>query len=140
MTELRVESYEPFARVVFEFQGDAPEYKLEYVDGPVVASPSGNAVEIKGEAFLVLSLTPASGVDLSGDAPEMTYTGPDRVEIDAPPLHELLKTEDFESHMTWVIGVEDELPFSFSTLQDPPRIVVDVHLPDETASADDRGV
>lgn len=130
LTAVRTETYDPFARLVFEFDGPVPEFALEYVDRPIVQSPSGQPVDIVGDVMLTVSMTPATGVDLSGDEPVETYTGPERLEIDAEVVNELVQTEDFESHMTWVVGLDEVVPFSFSTLEDPARFVVDIHTSD----------
>ena len=134
LTEVRTETYETFTRVVFEFNGEAaPEFTIEYVDRPVIASPSGNEVELAGDEALTIALAPASGVDLSGDEPVVTYTGADRLDIDSEFVSEMVKTEDFEAHLSWAIGTDDRYPFSFSTLPDPMRVIVDIHTADVTA-------
>ncbi|MDX1748155.1 MAG: hypothetical protein R3324_19650, partial [Halobacteriales archaeon] len=42
LTDVRLGRHEGFERLVFQFDGAAPEYRIEYVDGPVMESPSGN--------------------------------------------------------------------------------------------------
>lgn len=133
LTEVRTEAYDEFTRIVFEFDAVVPEFKLRYTEAPVVASPSGEPVDIAGDQFLLISLAPASGVDLSGDEPVKTYTGPDRFGIDGAGVHEMVKTEDWESHMTWAVGIEEAVPFSFTTLEQPARVVVDIHTVDIAA-------
>lgn len=131
LTEVRTESYSTYTRIVFEFAGDAaPEFTIRQSDQPVLASPSGEPIDLEGSRALLVSLAPASGVDLSGDAPVIIYNGPDRIAIDASAVHEVVKTEDFEAHMSWAVGLDAVLPFSFTTLADPTRLVIDIHTED----------
>ena len=60
-----------------------------------------------------------------GGAPR-TYTGPSRVSPSTGTITELVRTGAFEGVLTWVIGVEAEAPFHVTTLQSPPRLVVDL--------------
>lgn len=128
LEDVRVAAHDGFDRIVWEFAGeDVPSYRIRYVEPPVREDGSGNEVEVAGEAFLEVSLTPASGVDLSGEDYRETYEGPRR--IDAPPggvVAEVVRTGDFEAHLTWVVGVEREAPFAVAWLEQPLRLVVDV--------------
>lgn len=124
---VRTESYDDFTRVVFEFTADAPEFAIEYLDGPVVAGPAGEPIEASGEAALSISMAPASGVDLTGEYPVVTYSGPDRLPIDSEVVNELVRIDDFDNHTTWVVGLEDRLPFSVVALENPGRVVLDIH-------------
>lgn len=127
LTDLRTETYDDYTRLVFDFDRSPPEFRIEYGEAPVLASPSGLEVDLEGTAFLSVALAPASGVDLSGEEPVVVYDGPERLTIGSPTITDLVKTEDFESHMTWVLGLDAVVPFSFSTLDDPPRLVIDIH-------------
>lgn len=127
LTDVRLGEHEGFERLVFQFDEAAPEYRIEYIDGPVTESPSGNEIEVEGDTYLSVTLSPATGVDLSGDAPEETYPGPDRLASeDTLAIEEVVKTEDFESVMSWVVGVDDTLPFGAAILDSPFRLVIDI--------------
>lgn len=130
------ETYAGFTRVVFEFDAGTPEFKVQYAGTPVVASPSGQELDLEGDAALVISLAAASGVDLTGAAPVVTYSGPDRLELEGASVFEIVKAEDFENHMMWAIGMSEQLPYSFSVLTEPSRVVFDIHLADVTAVAE----
>lgn len=133
---VRTETYHSFTRVIFEFDSVAPEFQIQYVEPPVVASPSGEELNLQGDAALLVSMAPASGVDLTGAAPVIRYTGPDRIELEGDLANEVVAAEDWENHMTWAIGLDEMLPYSFSTLEEPARLVVDLHLADLMAVAD----
>src|SRR5690606_24790448 len=72
-----------FDRIVFEFEAPAeePSWRVGYVEPPVRQDGSGDPVAVEGTAFLELRLTPASGVDLSGEEPRETYAGPLRMDV-----------------------------------------------------------
>ncbi|SFE04879.1 hypothetical protein SAMN05216574_10224 [Blastococcus tunisiensis] len=127
LTDVRVAGQETFDRVVLEFADQVPGYRVQYVEPPITADGSGRTVEIPGEAYLQITAQPASGVDLSGDQPRPTYDGPARID---PPYGEVIteavRTGDFEGVLTWTVGLEEQLPYGVVTLQDPPRLVVDV--------------
>jgi hypothetical protein len=128
LVDVRVAAQDGFDRVVLEFDGtDVPSHRITFLEPPIQQDGSGNPVEIDGEAFLELRMTPASGVDLSGEAFEETYTGPDRVTAGGTStVTEVVRTGDFEANLAWVIGMDREAPFAVEWLRDPLRLVVDV--------------
>lgn len=130
LTDARLGRHEGFERLVLEFDEAAPEYRIEYIDGPVIESPSGQEIEVEGDTYLMVTMSPATGFDLSGDAPEDTYQGPDRfASADTLAIEEVVKTEDFENVMSWVIGMDDILPFGVTVLENPFRLVIDIRTP-----------
>ena len=68
--------HEGYDRVVFQFKNTLPGYKVEYVQPPLKEDGSGNPVEIKGNAFVVVRMEPASGFDLNTGEGVMVYKGP----------------------------------------------------------------
>lgn len=127
LTAVRVGGHEGFDRVVLEFDGgDVPAYRVSYVDPPIVEDGSGHEVAVAGGAFLELRLTPASGVDLSGEDYEVVYEGPDRVTGATSTVTEVVRTGDFEANLAWVVGLEHRAPFAVTVLAEPLRLVVDV--------------
>lgn len=126
LTDVRVAGHEGFDRIVLEFDGpDTPGYRVAYVDTPVEAG-SGEPVTVDGEVFLEITLTPASGVDLSGETYEQTYHGPDRLRGDTAVVTEVVGAGDYEATLTWVAGLRAKAPFSVTVLDEPLRLVVDV--------------
>ncbi len=90
----------------------APGYRVSYetAETAKVEDGSGNSVEIAGDAFLVVRLMPAMTATIDGDQVTKTYTGPNRIPGEAP-ITEVVKTGDFESVVTWVIGLDRVRPF-----------------------------
>lgn len=127
LTDVRVASQPGFDRVVLELQGpDMPSYRVSPADPPLVQDGSGEPIAVAGEAFLEVQLTPASGVDSAGAEPVATYEGPSRITADSGVITEVVRTGDFEAHLTWVIGLRSEQPFAVTVLSDPLRLVVDI--------------
>jgi len=125
LVAVRTARHEGYDRVTFEFDGPAPGYQVQYIDGPILSDGEGAPVAVDGAAHLQVRMEPASGYDLEAGAP--TYTGPTVVSgTDTSEVVEVVRTGDFEAVLTWVIGFNDRVDFRVDTLPDPTRIVVDV--------------
>jgi hypothetical protein len=109
-----------FDRLVFQFHGGLPGYRVGYVQPPIVAGASGRPLRVAGRAFLELRLDPATSAGFAGEK---------RIEgapAGARMVRELVRSEDFEAVLTWVAGVGAREPFRVFTLRSPARIVVDL--------------
>jgi hypothetical protein len=123
---VRTGRHDGFDRVVFEFDGEPPDYSVRYVEPPVRLDPSDEIAELDGQAALLVVMR-ATGIDLSGEQPRETYAGPTRITPDgAGVILELLQTSDFEGLLQWAIGLPAETPFAVAQLDAPPRLVVDI--------------
>ncbi|MGQ0823612.1 MAG: AMIN-like domain-containing (lipo)protein [Actinomycetota bacterium] len=100
--------------VTFTFDAlapDAPGYRVAYEPGPVVQDGSGEPVAVAGGAYLAVRFEPSYGYDFDADIE--TYTGPDRVSSPgAFFVQEVVDVGDFEGVVTWVIGVDEERPYT----------------------------
>ena len=104
---------ETLLQVTFAFEhGPPPSYQVQYVEPPILASPSGEALDIPGAAFLELRVVPGAGVDLSADDARETFVGEDRFDPDVTGITEIAETEDFEAQLVWVVGLEGRYPFA----------------------------
>lgn len=101
-------------------------YDVSYqpADTAKIEDGSGNPVEIAGNAFLVVKLTPAMTAKIDGDQVTKTYTGPNRLP-GTDPVTEVVKTGDFEGVVTWVIGLDRKLLFSAERRDDTLDVVID---------------
>lgn len=129
VTEVRAGRHPGFDRVVWEFEGPAPSFRAEYVEGPVSESGSGREIDLAGEGALTVIFSLASGVDLSGDEPVEIYTGPRRIagdDVGTRNVIEIVETGDFESTLAWAVGVDRVTPFTVTVLADPTRVVLDI--------------
>lgn len=119
---VRAAGHEGYDRVVFEFSGSIPGYKIEYVDGPVRDCGSGQPQEVPGDALLMVRLAPAAMHDEQG-----TPTVRDRAR--SPNLNVVKHMQavcDFEGHVEWVLGLHGPNPYRITEIGQPPRLVVDV--------------
>lgn len=118
LTSVEVTEGDDATRITWNFEdGATPSYRVEYVEPPITASPSGQQIDLEGSAFLQVTVSPGAGVDLSGDEPRETFTGEDRFTPDAEGVAELAETEDFETVLSWVVGVPERAPFSVTADQ-----------------------
>jgi hypothetical protein len=118
-----------FDRVAFEFEGGAlPGYQVEYAERPITEDASGKDVAVKGGAVLRVRMEPASGADTASPTPPVrqTYTGPDRIAGPGAPVAEVVRSGDFESVLTWVIGTASENGFNAYAVEGN-KLVIDVH-------------
>jgi hypothetical protein len=112
-----------FDRVVFQFGDLGPaSYSVDYVERPVVADGSGEAVAVAGDSVIRVRMTSASGAG--------SYSGPARLDPNAAYgtqlVEEMVRVGDFESQLTWVIGVRGRPNFTVANLATPSRIVIDL--------------
>jgi hypothetical protein len=118
----------PFDRVTFEFREGLPGFRIEYVEPPIIADPSGLQVEIDGAAFLQVRMERAAGHD--PDTGQQTYTGGLELTPGLPQVLELERTGDFEGVLTWAIGMNSRADFRvLQVLEDPPGLVIEVKHP-----------
>jgi hypothetical protein len=111
-------------RVVFEFSERVPGYKVAYAPKPLTGT-SGKEVSLAGSAALVVRMEAASGFNVDTGKP--IYSGPQRVQpAGTRAVQEAAQVEDFEAVLTWAVGLNAETPFRVSTLESPPRLVIDL--------------
>lgn len=123
-SDIRTGAHPCFERVVIEFAGpgDRPGVRVEYVDDPVLLSPSDQTVDIDGDATLVISVA-AWMPSMEGDG----YAGPtDFQPTNVSHIEQVRQIENFEGLSAWAIGLDRERDFEVSFLDAPARIVVDI--------------
>jgi hypothetical protein len=141
LTAIDVQDLGTFDRVTFSFrtsvcidvcdepvQNPVPTIRrAEYVDRPILADASGMEVPVAGGAVLQLVLGGASAFDAEGNPPQPSYTGPTRIEANLPSIIEVVETGDFESVLSFAIGVRDGAAGGTAqVLTGPTRVIVDV--------------
>ena len=84
-------------------------------------------MEIAGSAFIVVRMEPAAGYDPNTGTP--TYLGPLELKPGLPEILEAERVGDFEAVLNWALGLSAEADFRVTTLEDPPRLVIDVAHP-----------
>jgi len=129
---VEVEARDCTDRVVFTFrddQGEIPGYTISYEPGSTakIEDGSGRRVEISGTAFLVVRLLNVMTAEISGDKVTPTYTGPRKITAEATRfVRDVVKTGDFESTVTWVIGMDEKRPFKATESVYATSLLVDI--------------
>ncbi|MFZ0392183.1 MAG: hypothetical protein WAN36_17100 [Calditrichia bacterium] len=120
LTEVRTGKHENYERVVFQFSGEnMPGFHLEYIDTPVRECASGRPVEAAGDGWLEVKFNPAQAHEL--DLPQGS-----RYKPGLPLLKELIRTCDFEGHLTWVLALASPNRYRIQQLNNPARLVLDI--------------
>jgi hypothetical protein len=122
--DIRTGAHPCFERVVIELggTGDMPGVRVSYLDDPVVLSPSGQTVDIAGDATLLVAVA-AWMPDMEGNG----WAGPTQLTpTNVEHILELRQVENFEGMHQWAIGLDEQRPFDVEFLTSPPRIVVDI--------------
>jgi hypothetical protein len=100
--------------VAFSFDSKSsqkPGYTVAYQRGPFNQDASGKPLALTGNAFLVVTMQPATGFDFTTN--RHTYVGPLHFQpSNSAYVQDVVETGDFEAVTTWVIGVRVEVPFS----------------------------
>lgn len=125
LTDVRAARHEGFDRVVFQFKNTLPGYDVRYVQRPVTEEGSGRTVAVKGAYVVRVRMENALDADLTQASAPRTYTGPMRLSPATSEVVELARAGGFEGTLTWVVGLNDRVDFRVTTLQAPPRLVVD---------------
>jgi hypothetical protein len=113
-----------YDRVVFEFRGTLPNrIGVQYVN-TLRGDGSGLPIQIKGNAILQLTLSPAVAHTDNG-----TSSTPERIRYRLPIIQEVVRSGDFEAVVTHGIGVSRKTEIRFLTLDNPTRVVIDFILP-----------
>ena len=126
LDDVRAARHEGYDRVVFQFANDLPGYDVRYVQRPIVEDASGKVVTVKGAYVLRVRMENALDADLTKSTAPRTYKGPTRFTPGTPEVAELVRTGGFEGVLTWAIGLNDQVDFRVTTVQGPPRLVIDV--------------
>ena len=122
LTDVRTAAHDGYDRIVFEFTGGLPGYRVVWLDGPAVQCGSGEPVQVPGEATVEIAFEPAAAHDDDGRP-----TLEERAR--RPGLDSLVSLElicDFEAHVDWVAGASRRTEVRVAALASPPRLVVDL--------------
>jgi hypothetical protein len=131
LTKVTLTSSDCTDGVVFDFEKQAPgpgfEVSYQPAEAAKVEDGSGNAVDIGGDAFLVIKLNPAMTAKIDGDQVTKTYTGPKRLTLlpGNTSVQDGVKTGDFEAVVTWVIGLDEKRPFKTDATDSSLTVTID---------------
>jgi len=133
LTQISAAHHPGFDRLVFQFSGPVPaQHSARYVS-QVSADPSGLPVNVVGSATLLVRFSPAAGHNAQGN---VTYGAAQRTYA-LPGLIQVVKAGDFESVLSFGVGVARAAPVHIFTLTKPSRVVIDVRTPYRTVQVRD---
>jgi hypothetical protein len=128
MKRLAVGRHTGYDRVTFTFDNFVPGYVVSYVDPPIKEDGSGKTVDVAGSDYVQVIMQPASGYDLNSGEGALVYKGPKRIsgaDTGTSVVKDVVRTGDFESVLTWTIGLADKVGYKVQALESPPRLVID---------------
>jgi hypothetical protein len=112
-------------RVVFEFVGPFPNYRIEYLKGHFYDGEGGRVrIKSAGNVFVQIefNMIPASDEQLKfTEAKNFIPKGRLRM----PSVQSVSEQGLFEGFYDFVIGLSSRKPFRLTELSNPPRLVVD---------------
>ena len=108
-----------YDRVVFQFSGPVPLIEAQYVN-KLIGDASGLPVKISGNVILQLTMRPAQAHNDQGRS-----TAPTRIKFGLRNVKEVASAGDFESVLTYGIGLAHKSEIRVMTLAQPSRVVVD---------------
>src|SRR6266508_3250059 len=115
LAEVRTASHADHDRLVFQFYGrQAPRTHVDGYLDRVTEDPSDRPVALAGQAFLRVVFDGAR-----------FDTGPRRFAPGYPLLKEIALAGDFESVLSWGVGLSRPAGVTVTTLTDPARVAVD---------------
>jgi hypothetical protein len=115
-------------QLVFQFRGGVPaKYSARYVS-QVIGDASGRPVNVVGSALLQVRFTPAAGHNEKGivtyGAVQRTYALPEIIQV--------VNAGDFESVLSFGVGLAQKAPFQMYAQPRLGRVVLDVKAPFRT--------
>lgn len=122
LVQLRAASHPGFDRVVWQFDGPLPERTLVRKGTRLFASGSGHPVVIAGSTVLTVDMLGARAHDYdTGRA-----TGPAHLVPGLTNVVEVKQSGDFESVVSYGVGLVEDQRYTMFTLRNPSRVVLDV--------------
>lgn len=122
VTGVRTGSHAGFDRVVFDLTGEGdPGWFIDYTSSPTQQG-SGHAVKYDGVTALNVNIDgTVYPFDLGLEDPQIgTVQGTGTL------VTEVISAGTFEGRSQFVIGLDNQHPYSVTVLQDPHRLVIDV--------------
>lgn len=122
VTAVRFAAHDGYDRVVVDFDGDVPGYRVTWVD-ELIEDGSGQKIDVTGGAYLHVDLTPANAHTEAG---KPTWTGGPIFQADLGNVQSVVKTGDFEGHVGVGIVLDHRAGFEVKEQAGPNRLVIDV--------------
>ncbi|MFI6506722.1 hypothetical protein ACIBCT_03885 [Streptosporangium sp. NPDC050855] len=122
VTGARFAEHPGFDRVVIDLKGDLPGYTARWV-AELVQDGSGDPIDVKGGAYLQLTMTPAAAHTEAGTP---TWTGGPIFQAGLGNVRNVVRTGDFEAVVGVGVVLERKAAFRVLEQKSPNRLVVDI--------------
>jgi hypothetical protein len=122
LVAVRAASHAGFDRVVWQFKGGLPATRLTKFVPTLPGDASGLPIRIAGDAILQVTMFDADAHDPNTGTP----TAPARLVVGLPNVIEVVRSGDFEAHVTYGVGLAKRQAFRLFTLTNPSRVVLDI--------------
>lgn len=124
LAAIRAAHHPGFDRLVFQFTGGLPAKRTVRYVPKVIADASGKVVPVSGSALMRVVFSDATvGQNLK------------QVSFALPGLLQVVRAGNFESVLSYGVGVAKKEPVKLFTLADPARVVIDIPTPYRTVAA-----
>jgi hypothetical protein len=133
LTQVTAAHHPGFDRLVFQFTGGVPAQRSVSYVSRIIADGSGLPVSVVGSALLQVHFFAASGHDARGNN---TY-GAVRRTFALPGIIQVVNSGDFESVLSFGVGLARKEPVHMFTVTGPSRVVIDVRTPYRTTQVRD---
>lgn len=118
VTAVRAGGHTGFDRFVMEFDGPIRSYEVAIQDTPTFTlDPKGTPVTLEGTGGVLVTIRHQNWT---------AYAGPSGLRPELTFLKQARMVQNFEGTMQWGLGIQGSPCLKVSTLQSPPRLVVDV--------------
>lgn len=111
--------------LTFETGQLMPKWEVDEARPPFSYAPSDRPMLVEGKAYARLLIFGASGVEISGEEPRETYTGPTEFKPGLNVITEVEQEEDFEATMSWIFGTSRKVCWTVTEMAEPLRLVVE---------------
>lgn len=122
ITDVRVGTHDGFDRVTFEYVGEGElGWIVQYEDNPR-SDGRGDPIQFDGNVGLVVML---HSVAIPPDATAETFLD----DVAGPAggiINEVVNDSIFEGYHTFVVGLDQEVPYRIARLDDPSRVAIDL--------------
>ncbi|MGA5756794.1 AMIN-like domain-containing (lipo)protein [Nonomuraea bangladeshensis] len=122
VTSVRYAAHDTYDRVVIDLDGDVPGYNVKWVD-EFVQDGSGRRIDVRGGAYLQITLFPAHAHDENGVP---TWKGGPVYPADLGNLTDVVRTGDFEGRVGVGLVLARQAAFQIEEQGGPNRLVLDV--------------
>ena len=125
LTDVAVGAHAGFVRVVFTFGNVVPGYEVKHAEPPFRDGGQGADHPVTGDGHIAVRLIAvAHDDDGKSTVSDKPIPGPE-----GSSVTEVVKIDDFEGYVNYVIGTTQPKGFKVFTLKSPARLVIDIQSP-----------